>query len=82
MTAALLLAEPEVDTGSYLERHLTDDGFAVVRTEDAIRPRELRTSISDAMAPSPGGPTNAQGESNRLPVERWRIIQKYFGGDK
>lgn len=35
MTAALLLAEPEADTGSYLERHLTDDGFAVVRTEDS-----------------------------------------------
>jgi DNA-binding response OmpR family regulator len=41
MTAALLLAEPELDTGSYLERHLTDDGFAVVRTEDGERVLQL-----------------------------------------
>jgi DNA-binding response OmpR family regulator len=41
MTAALLLAEPELDTGSYLERHLTDDGFAVVRTEDGERALQL-----------------------------------------
>ena len=41
MTAALLLAEPELDTGSYLERHLTDDGFAVVRTEDGEQALQL-----------------------------------------
>ena len=41
MTAALLLAEPELDTGSYLERHLTDDGFAVVRAEDGERALQL-----------------------------------------
>ena len=35
MSCAVLLAEPEAATGSFLERHLTDDGFAVVRTEDA-----------------------------------------------
>lgn len=34
MSCALLLAEPEPATGSFLERHLTDDGFAVVRAED------------------------------------------------
>ncbi len=33
MSAALLLAEPEVSTGSFLERHLTDDGFHVLRVE-------------------------------------------------
>jgi DNA-binding response OmpR family regulator len=34
MSTALLLAEPEQSTGSFLERHLTDDGFEVVRVED------------------------------------------------
>lgn len=35
----------------------------------------------NAMAPSQGGPSNAQGESNNPPVARWRIIQRYFGGE-
>ena len=34
MSTALLLAEPEPIVGTYLERHLTDDGFAVVRAAD------------------------------------------------
>jgi DNA-binding response OmpR family regulator len=34
MTAALLLAEPEQSTGAFLERHLVDDGFEVLRAED------------------------------------------------
>jgi DNA-binding response OmpR family regulator len=33
MSAALLIAEPEQVVGSFLERHLTDDGFDVVRAE-------------------------------------------------
>ena len=33
MPAALLIAEPEPVVGSFLERHLTDDGFDVVRVE-------------------------------------------------
>jgi DNA-binding response OmpR family regulator len=39
MSAALLIAEPEQVVGSFLERHLTDDGFDVVRAqaeEDAL----------------------------------------------
>src|SRR5881409_2780333 len=39
MSAALLIAEPEQVVGSFLERHLTDDGFDVVRVqaeEDAL----------------------------------------------
>jgi DNA-binding response OmpR family regulator len=34
MSSALLIAEPEPATGVFLERHLSDDGFAVVRAED------------------------------------------------
>jgi DNA-binding response OmpR family regulator len=33
MSAAVLLAEPEADAAAFLERHLTDDGFAVVTAE-------------------------------------------------
>lgn len=34
MAAALLVAEPEPTVGTFLERHLAEDGFDVVRTED------------------------------------------------
>ena len=34
MTAAVLVAEQEEATGSFLERHLADDGFEIVRAED------------------------------------------------
>ena len=34
MSAAVLIAEPEPATGLFLEHHLAEDGFAVVRTED------------------------------------------------
>jgi len=33
-SAALLLAEPERSVGTFLERHLADDGFDVLRAED------------------------------------------------
>lgn len=38
MTRALLIADPEPSVSTYLARHLTDDGFAVVRAEtgDAV----------------------------------------------
>ncbi len=41
MSAALLVAEPEQSVGTFLERHLTDDGFEVVRAEDGDGALEL-----------------------------------------
>jgi DNA-binding response OmpR family regulator len=41
MTAALLLAEPETTVGVFLERHLIDDGFEVVRVEMGDEALEL-----------------------------------------
>jgi DNA-binding response OmpR family regulator len=41
MSAALLVAEPEHTVGSFLERHLTDDGFDVVRAEEGDDVLEL-----------------------------------------
>src|SRR5438105_4639270 len=34
MSAALLVADPEPSVATFLERHLTDDGFAVVCAEE------------------------------------------------
>ena len=41
MPQALLVAEPEETVGSFLVRHLADDGFEVVRAEDAEATLEL-----------------------------------------
>ena len=41
MSAALLLEEPEPDARLFLERHLTDDGFQVVRAGEAADAVEL-----------------------------------------
>jgi DNA-binding response OmpR family regulator len=41
MSAALLLAEPEPDARTYLQRHLTDDGFDVVGAEAGGEALEL-----------------------------------------
>jgi DNA-binding response OmpR family regulator len=41
MSQALLIAEPEEGVGSFLVRHLADDGFEVVRAEDEESTLEL-----------------------------------------
>jgi DNA-binding response OmpR family regulator len=41
MSQALLVAEPEEGVGSFLVRHLADDGFEVVRSEDEETTLEL-----------------------------------------
>ncbi len=41
MSQALLVAEPEESVGSYLERHLVDDGFEIVRADDEAATLEL-----------------------------------------
>ncbi len=41
MSDALLLAEPEEGAGSFLERHLRDDGFDVMRTDHGDAALEL-----------------------------------------
>src|SRR5262249_6314368 len=46
MSAALLLAEPEKSTGSFLARHLSDDGFEVFRADDGDGALELAEHAS------------------------------------
>jgi len=48
MSAALLVAEPEPTVGTFLERHLADDGFDVVRAEDA----EATLDLVERLRPS------------------------------
>lgn len=45
MSQALLLAQPEEGVGSFLERHLADDGFDVVRAEDEEQALELAERV-------------------------------------
>jgi len=47
MSCALLLAEPEAETGGFLERHLSEDGFEVLRTEDG----ESALSLAEQVRP-------------------------------
>src|SRR5437870_5221608 len=41
MSAALLVADPEPSIATFLERHLTDDGFDVVRADESDEALEL-----------------------------------------
>src|SRR5436190_18960069 len=47
MSSALLIAEPEPETGGFLERHLAEDGFEVLRTEDG----EAALSLAEQVRP-------------------------------
>ena len=47
MSAALLVSEPEPGVGSFLERHLTDDGFDVARADDS----EATLDLAEALHP-------------------------------
>jgi len=47
MSCALLIAEPEPETGGFLERHLAEDGFEVLRTEDG----EAALSLAEQVRP-------------------------------
>ncbi|HEU0305194.1 MAG TPA: response regulator transcription factor [Gaiellaceae bacterium] len=45
MSQALLLAQPEEGVGSFLERHLADDGFDIVRADDEEEALELAERV-------------------------------------
>ena len=47
MSCALLIADPEPDTGSFLEHHLAKDGFEVLRTADS----ESALSLAEEVRP-------------------------------
>src|SRR4029079_6016649 len=41
MTTAVLLAEPETETRSFLQRHLSSDGFCVIEAEGDAQALDL-----------------------------------------
>jgi len=45
MSQALLLAQPEEGVGSFLERHLADDGYQIVRADDEEATLELAERV-------------------------------------
>ena len=45
MSQALLLAQPEEGVRSFLERHLVDDGFDIVRADDEEQTLELAERV-------------------------------------
>jgi DNA-binding response OmpR family regulator len=47
MSCALLIADPEPSTGGFLERHLAEDGFDVLRAEDG----EAALSLAEQARP-------------------------------
>ena len=47
MSCALLIAEPEPDTGNFLAHHLAKDGFDVLRTDDS----EAALSLAEEVRP-------------------------------
>jgi DNA-binding response OmpR family regulator len=83
MSNAILLAEPEPDTRSFLERHLADDGFDVQAADD---PRSARAAaapdlvlLGDATALErwqPPCPVIVLGAPDADAVDRVRAFQR------
>jgi DNA-binding response OmpR family regulator len=77
MSAAVLLAEPEPATRGYLERHLSDAGFAVLsRPEEGAPDLVLAGDLADVEAWSRRVPVIVLGREEEDVVDRVRAFQK------
>jgi DNA-binding response OmpR family regulator len=78
MSTALLLAEPQADTRSFLERHLTNDGFQVVG--DEARPDLVllgdSAALDDYRARHGDVPLIVLGEPESDAVDRVRALDR------
>ena len=54
----------------------------VDKSDDPALTLEGTGSSGAASAPGSGSTLNTPGESNDLPVDRWSVIQRYFGHDR
>ncbi|MEO6457367.1 MAG: hypothetical protein ABIO92_03700 [Chloroflexia bacterium] len=75
-------ADPNVEGNPFELENQPDQGKP---SQDGERPAltlEGSAGASGASPVTPGGAVTAPGESNRLPVERWQIIQRYFGRER
>ena len=74
--------DPNVEGNPFELENRPDQGKP---SQDGERPAltlEGGAGSSGASPVKPGGAVTAPGESNRLPVERWQIIQRYFGRER
>jgi DNA-binding response OmpR family regulator len=78
MSTALLLAEPELDTRAFLERHLKNDGFSVV--DGQVRPDLVLLGDTDALdecrAAHGNVPVIVIGEPESDAVDRVRALDR------
>jgi DNA-binding response OmpR family regulator len=78
MSTALLLAEPELDTRVFLERHLKNDGFRVV--DGQVRPDLVLLGDTDALdeyrARHGDVPVIVLGEAESDTVDRVRALDR------
>ena len=78
MSTALLLAEPELDTRAFLERHLKNDGFRVV--DGQVRPDLVLLGDTDALdecrAAHGDVPVIVIGEPQSDAVDRVRALDR------
>jgi hypothetical protein len=59
-----------------------DQGRPSSNNEPPALTLEGSAASGEAAPVSPGSAVTAQGESNNMPVERWEVIQRYFGGGR
>ena len=77
MSAAVLLAVHEPTTHTFLERHLTDDGFAVLSTPDEGRPHLVLAGTLDTIEAWSGDvPVIIVGDEQADVLERVRAFQR------
>jgi DNA-binding response OmpR family regulator len=78
MSAALLLAEPQPDTRTFLERHLASDGFRLV--DDEVRPDLVllgdTTALDECRARHGNVPVIVLGEAEADAVDRVRALER------
>src|SRR5437870_13324173 len=78
MSTALLLAEPELDTRAFLERHLRNDGFQVVEGE--VRPDLVLLgdtgALEECRARHGDVPVIVLGEPESDTVDRVRALDR------
>jgi hypothetical protein len=74
--------DPNVAGNPFEIEGMPDQGRPSSDNERPALTLEGSAASGEAAPVSPGNAVTAQGESNNMPVERWEIIQRYFGGGR
>lgn|GEM_PF-3196003 len=74
--------DPNVAGNPFEIEGMPDQGRPSNDNERPALTLEGSAASGEAAPASPGNAVTAQGESNNMPVERWEIIQRYFGGGR